>query len=50
MLSVAKGRRIVKQVGNLEVEKARKTVEEADAKLQISYKRWFFEAAKEARK
>ena len=50
VLSISEGRKMVKQLDGQAVEKARRLVEVADLKLRNSYKRWFFEAAKEARK
>ncbi|RKF64261.1 hypothetical protein OnM2_020017 [Erysiphe neolycopersici] len=50
VLTVAEVRKMVKQVEDQAVEKAIRLVEVTDLKLRNSYKRWFFEAAKEARK
>ncbi|RKF54802.1 hypothetical protein OnM2_094049 [Erysiphe neolycopersici] len=50
VLAVAEGRKMVKQVEDQAVEKARRLVEVANLKLRNSYNRQFFEAAKESRK
>ena len=47
---MADGRKMVKQTEDQAIEKARRFVEATDLKLRNRYKRWFFEAAKEARK
>ena len=44
------GRSMVKQTENLAIEKARMLVEAADFKLRNGFKRWVFEAAKQAHK
>ena len=50
ILKVADGRKMVKQTEHQAIEKARILVEATDLKLRNRYERWFFEAAKEARK
>ena len=50
VLSVAEGKQMAKQAEDQAVEKARLPVETAYIKLRNRYKRWFFEAVKEARK
>ena len=50
VLSVSESRKIVKQLDGQADEKARRLVEVAGLKLPNSYKRWFCETAKEARK
>jgi hypothetical protein len=50
VLTVADAREMIQHREEDEVEKARKILEAAEAKVRRAYKRWFEEAAKEARK
>ena len=50
VLSVAQGREMVQQRGEDQVARARKVVEGAEKKAHTARKRWFEQAAKEARK
>jgi hypothetical protein len=50
VLTVTEARRIVVQKEEDQLAKARRLVEAAEKKLEKQHKRWYFEAAKEARK
>ncbi|KAI1107604.1 hypothetical protein F4804DRAFT_296520 [Jackrogersella minutella] len=50
VITVAEGRAMVKQREDNLLEKTRRMVEAAELKLKNDHKKWYFEAAKKARK